>query len=103
MCAANFTAIWEFHVKPETRSEFERIYGPDGDWAQLFRRSPDYRGTILLCDRDHHKYVTLDRWNSREALQQFKRQYQVDYAALDKKCENLTEKETFIGDFESVI
>lgn len=101
MATANFTTIWEFHIKPEARSQFERIYGSEGDWAQLFRRSSDYRGTTLLHDRDHpDRYLTLDYWTSREALQQFKRDHQADYAALDKRCENLTTKEVFVGDFE---
>jgi heme-degrading monooxygenase HmoA len=103
MPVANFTAIWEFHVKPEARSQFERIYGPDGDWAQLFRRSPEYCGTTLLQDRDHpERYLTLDHWASRDALAQFKREHHADYAALDKKCESLTEKETFVGDFDNL-
>lgn len=100
MPVANFTAIWEFLVKPEARSQFERIYGPDGYWAQLFRRSPEYYGTTLLRDRDHpERYLTLDHWASREALQQFKQEYHAEYAALDQKCESLTERETFIGNF----
>jgi hypothetical protein len=102
MPVSNFVTVWEFHVKPETGSQFERIYGPGGDWAQLFRRSPDYHGTTLLRDHDcPGRYLTLDQWTSREALQQFKQDHQADYSALDKKCESLTEKESFIGDFEN--
>jgi hypothetical protein len=72
-------------------------------WAQLFRESPDYRGTELVRDLDHPgRYLTLDHWASREALHRFKQDYQSVYAALDKQCESLTEKEMFLGDFEHV-
>ena len=98
-----FITLWEFHVKPECIVTFEEIYGPDGDWAQLFRQSPGYRGTELIRDLNQRgRYLTLDRWTSREALQRFKREHQAAYSDLDKMCENLTEKEVFLGEFEQV-
>jgi hypothetical protein len=101
MLVSEFTTIWEFHVKAEALAQFENIYGPEGDWAQLFQRSPEYRGTVLARDTARRgRYLTIDDWTSREALQQFKQDYLAEYAALDKKCENLTEQETFVGDFE---
>ena len=103
MPESRFTAIWEFQVKAETRSRFEEIYGPDGEWAKLFRSSPDYLGTELVCDLDQSgRYLTLDRWTSRKALHQFKRDHHSDYAALDTQCESLTEREVFVGEFQAV-
>ena len=104
MPVSEFTTIWEFYVKADVLTQFEKIYGPEGDWAKLFRRSPEYRGTVLVRDADRRgRYLTLDHWTSRETLQQFKRDHHADYASLDKKCENLTEREIFLGDFEAVI
>lgn len=97
----SFTALWEFHVKPEKISAFEQIYGPDGAWATLFRSSLDHRGTELIRDLDRlGRYLTLDHWTSPEAFRRFKQDHQGEYAALDKLCESLTEKETLIGNFE---
>ena len=101
--AAHYLVLWEFHVKPERVSEFERTYGPDGSWAQLFRQSPDFLGTELIRDIEgHDRYLTLDRWTSREALERFKQEHAAEYAALDKECENYTEREVFLGDFLTV-
>ena len=98
-----YLALWEFQVKPESVSTFEETYGPDGAWAQLFRQSPDYLGTELLRGLDHpDRYLTLDHWTSRESLHRFKQDHHAAYAALDKQCESLTERETFLGDFESI-
>ena len=36
-----FVALWEFEVKPGCEDRFETVYGPDGDWASLFRRDAD--------------------------------------------------------------
>lgn len=103
MRAVRFTAVWEFQVKPEAIPAFEEIYGPDGAWAKLFRQSADYRGTELIRDVDRPgRYLTLDHWISREALHRFKQEHNAEYAAQDKQCESLTEREVFLGDFESL-
>jgi heme-degrading monooxygenase HmoA len=97
-----YLAVWEFQVRPESREEFELNYGPDGLWSKLFRHSAAYLGSELLRDVARAgRYLTIDRWTSREAFRQFKRQYAAEYAALDKGFERLTESEAFIGDFES--
>ncbi len=98
----SYLAIWEFHVKPDSIPIFEKIYGPDGDWAQLFLRSAEYIGTKLIRDLNQPgRYLTLDCWTSRDALQRFKHDYQSGYSTLDKQCESLTEQERLIGEFET--
>ena len=99
---AVWIALWEFQVRPESIAEFECAYGPDGLWAELFRRSSAFMGTELLRDKDRAgRYLTIDRWASREALRQFKEQFAEDYAELDRALEKLTEREALVGDFES--
>jgi heme-degrading monooxygenase HmoA len=68
----------------------------------LFRHSPAYLGSELLRDAScAGRYLTIDRWTSREAFRQFKKQRAAEYAALDKAFEQTTESETFIGDSET--
>lgn len=45
-----FVVVWEFRVRPGQEAEFEARYGPDGDWARLFRLGEGYGGTVLLRD-----------------------------------------------------
>jgi len=40
--------VWEFRVKSGHEGEFERIYGPGGDWARLFGRADGFLGIELL-------------------------------------------------------
>ena len=93
--------IWQFEVQPALREEFERAYSPDGDWAQLFRCSPDYLGTQLLHDTANPgRYLTLDRWRSAAAFDTFKQDHHADYDALDQGFEALAISETYMGTFE---
>ena len=52
--------------------EFERVYGPEGEWTGFFRRGAGYVGTELLRDVETPgRYLVIDRWESREAYQAF--------------------------------
>ena len=93
-----FVVVWQFEVAEEKIAAFETAYGSDGAWAQLFRKSPEYKGTELLRDAyESGKYLTIDRWTSEEAFRAFLKQHDADYEALDRSCDALTEHETRIG------
>src|SRR5262249_54150459 len=91
--------LWTYRVEPQWADLFEAIYGPDGDWAQLFRQAPGYRGTELLREGDG-RYATIDRWDNGTDFRLFKANFAEAYALLDERCEALTEEEQFIGEFE---
>lgn len=92
--------IWEFLVRPNKRRTFERIYGPQGDWARLFRSGSGYIRTDMIRDLESRdKYLTLDYWRSRHDYKSFQKKNREAYRALDEKCETLTSKEEKIGEF----
>ena len=96
--AMSLVIVWEFRVRPGHVAAFEAVYGPEGDWARLFARSPAYAGTELLRDPSiEGRYLTLDRWASLEAFEELRRVHAADYEALDATCEAWTEAETKIG------
>jgi heme-degrading monooxygenase HmoA len=97
-----FHLIWRFEINRACRAAFEDVYGPNGLWVDFFRRGEGYLGTELLRDvGGADRYVTIDRWTSREAYEGFRAQHAADYAALDLRCQALTAKETLLGDGES--
>jgi 8-oxo-dGTP pyrophosphatase MutT (NUDIX family)/heme-degrading monooxygenase HmoA len=90
---------WEFAPAAGREAEFERAYGPDGDWARLFRRDPEYLGTELLRGAAG-RYLTLDRWRTRAAFEAFKKREAGEYATLDRRMEALTSHEASLGSFD---
>ena len=97
-----YTLLWEFRVAPARRGRFEAAYAPDGDWVALFSQASGYRGTQLLHSADEAgRYVTIDRWDSRDAFLAFKRDHADAYGALDRQCEPMTLSEKPIGAFEA--
>jgi heme-degrading monooxygenase HmoA len=93
-----FVVIWKFEIAEDQVAGFEAAYGPEGAWAQLFRTSPNYKGTELL--RDAYvpgSYLTIDRWTSEEAFRAFRKEHDTDYETLDRQCDALTSRETRVG------
>lgn len=83
--------------RPGKEVEFESIYGPDGEWAQLFRRSPNDVRTDLLRELPSGRYVTLDLWTSQAAHVQFKLEPAADYREIDDKLLRTENQESTTG------
>lgn len=93
--------LWRFRVRMGRESEFERAYGPVGEWTLLFRRGDGYLGTELLRRSEElREYLTVDRWASRAAYEAFRVRFSREYRRLDRCLEELTEEEALIGAFE---
>jgi heme-degrading monooxygenase HmoA len=89
---------WSYRVASGRERDFEALYAADGEWSRLFAGSPDYLGTQLLRDVDDpSRYVTLDRWRTREDYEAFLQVMHEDYAALDRRGDALTDAEVRIG------
>jgi heme-degrading monooxygenase HmoA len=95
--------IWEFRVRRGKQREFEKVYGPDGEWAEFFSAGKGYLGTELICDQEVAlRYATLDFWTSQAAYDLFKKKHRAEYSQMDKKCESLADREKLIGYFRKV-
>jgi heme-degrading monooxygenase HmoA len=79
-----FVALWEFEVKPGCEQRFEEAYGPEGDWARLFRRQPHYLETRLVRDTLRPGvYLTMDFWQSRGAYESFMDGHRNEYDKME--------------------
>ena len=96
-----YVRVWRFRPLPNRVAAFEEVYGPEGDWARLFRTADGFLGTTLLKDQvEPAEYLTLDRWVSSPAYEAFRRARDQEFVALDRQCEKLTALEEEIGEYE---
>ena len=94
--------LWEFRVPEARRAAFETAYDSNGAWAQLFAKGDGFLGVELLRSSDDAgRYVTVDRWRSRERFDAFKRDFGAAYAALDRSLDGIAASETRIGAFDA--
>ncbi len=98
-----FVYIWRFEVEPGRERDFERAYGPRGQWTHLFSTATGFLGSQLLREApDGRSYLTIDRWISEAARRAFLDQAGAAYRRLDEQCAELTRSETEIGAFEAI-
>jgi heme-degrading monooxygenase HmoA len=98
-----YVVLWRFRPMRGQESEFERAYGPSGDWTRLFQHGEGYLGTELLRRSDDpREYLALDRWASRAAYEVFRTRFSSEYRRLDRRLEELTEEEESLGAFEAL-
>ena len=82
---------------------FERVYGPDGEWATFFRGGRGYIGTELLKDVEQPgRYVVVDRWESRETYNAFVEGRRDEYMRRVDETRYLYDQELRFGTFENV-
>ena len=92
-----------FSYEVSEAAEFERVYGPDGEWAAFFRAGRGYVGTELLRDVEQPgRFLVIDRWESREAYNAFVEANRVEYMRRVDETAFLYVQELRTGTFESV-
>ncbi len=93
-------SLWEFQVKAGSEEEFERTYGAQGEWVNFFKKGEGYAGTDLLRNVGKRgRYITVDRWTSQAAFEDFQKKNKNEYQAIDKRCKSLTRVELHLGYF----
>jgi heme-degrading monooxygenase HmoA len=96
-----FVYVWEFIVKSARQREFEKAYGPQGEWVKLFSQGKGYLGTELHQDQTNPmRYITIDYWRSREDRDSFRSTFAREFQRLDALCESFIVQEKFMGDFD---
>jgi heme-degrading monooxygenase HmoA len=86
--------VWEYVVKQDAVTDFERLYGADGAWAQLFSSSEGFEGTELFASvSSPGRYLTVDRFRDEASWRRFEAEHRQAYLALDAQTEGLTLRE----------
>ena len=92
-----------FSYEVRDAAEFERVYGPEGEWAQFFRQGRGYVGTELLRDVElPGRYVVIDRWESADSYNDFVAANRDEYMRRVDDTRFHYEQELRLGTFENV-
>lgn len=94
--------VREFVVAEGREEDFKKIFGPEGIWFDLLRRSAEYVGTDCRLEAEaERRYRVLDYWLSHESFEDFRQRYQLEYEKFSRLIANegLVERETLLGSF----
>ena len=90
---------YETHDGPR----FEEVYGSNGPWASFLSSGAGYVGTELLRDVEQTgRYVVVDRWETRDAYNQFIAENRDEYMRRVDETAYLYRQELRLGTFENV-
>jgi len=92
-----------FSYEVHDQAEFERVYGPEGEWARFFRAGRGYIGSELLRDLESPgRYLVVDRWESAEAYNAFVSEHRGEYIRRVDDTRFHYDSELRFGTFENV-
>jgi len=94
--------VREFVVAEGREEDFKRVFGSEGIWSELLRRSAEYLGADCRLEAEaERRYRVTDYWLSHESFEDFRRQYQLEYEKFSRLIanQNLVERETLLGSF----
>jgi heme-degrading monooxygenase HmoA len=92
-----------FRYEVREPAAFERVYGPNGDWAAFFRRGAGFIGTELLRDvEEPERYLVIDRWESAEAYNGFIAEHRAEFMARVDDTRAYYDQEIRLGTFENL-
>jgi quinol monooxygenase YgiN len=95
--------MWQFAVKNGRETEFEQLFGADGEWTLLNRQTRSYLGSSFLRDQaQSSKYVVIEYWSEMIVYEQH-RTYRSDaIASLEERRATLLESVEPLGVFTAL-
>lgn len=95
--------MWQFEVKKGREEEFEKLYGADGDWTALNRRTRSYLGSSFLHDQNRSsRYLLIEYWSEMLVYEQH-RAYRSDaIGSLERRRTTLVETVEPLGIFTAL-
>ena len=95
--------VWQFDIRPGTSPEFERLYGADGEWTKLSRRSRSFLGSSFLRDiGSESRYLLVEYWGEMVVYEKHLADFSEQLNALEQERERLVERMETVGVFTAL-
>jgi quinol monooxygenase YgiN len=95
--------VWQFRVDTEEAAAFERLYGADGDWAALSRRSRSFLGSSFLRDQvEPSRYLLVEYWSEMVVYERHQADFSDELRALESRRSALCVAITPLGVFSAL-
>ena len=95
--------VWQFDIQPEMAADFERLYGADGDWTKLSRRSRSFLGSSFLRDiGSETRYLLVEYWGEMVVYEKHLADFSDELQALERERERLVQRMETVGVFTAL-
>ena len=95
--------MWQFDVKDGHETEFEELYGVDGEWTATNRHARSYLGSSFLRDQNRSsRYIVIEYWSEMLVYEQH-RAFRADVIdSLEKRSRALVDSVEPLGIFSAL-
>lgn len=95
--------VWQFDIRAGRAEEFERLYGADGAWTKLSRRSRSFLGSSFLRDiGSETRYLLVEYWGEMLIYEKHLADFGAEVEALERQRESLMDRMETIGVFTAL-
>ena len=95
--------VWQIDIRPGTAEAFERLYGADGEWTKLSRRSRSFLGSSFLRDIGTElRYLLVEYWGEMVVYEKHVADFSDELQVLERERERLVARMETIGVFTAL-
>lgn len=95
--------VWQIDIRAGGGDEFERLYGADGDWTKLSRRSRSFLGSSFLRDvASETRYLLVEYWGEMVVYEKHLADFDDEVLGLQRQREKLVERMETVGVFTAL-
>ena len=95
--------VWQFDIRPEDSKTFERLYGADGEWTKLSRKSRSFLGSSFLRDMAaSNRYLLVEYWSEMVVYQKHVADFSDEVKILEQQREQFVVSMENIGLFTAL-
>lgn len=95
--------VWQFDIRPGTAEAFERMYGADGEWTKLSRRSRSFLGSSFLRDIGTElRYLLVEYWGEMVVYEKHVADFGDELQELERERERLVARMETVGVFTAL-
>lgn len=95
--------VWQFEVKPGSNEAFEALYGADGPWTKLSRRSRSFLGSSFLRDlAQPARYLVIEYWSEMVVYERHHADFEHEVQALERQRDEIVASALPLGLFNAL-
>lgn len=92
--------VWQFDIRAEAANDFEHLYGADGLWTKLSRRSRSFLGSSFLRGiGSETRYLLVEYWGEMVVYEKHLADFSDELKALEQQRARLVERMETVGVF----
>jgi hypothetical protein len=95
--------MWQFEVKTGRETEFEQLYGVDGEWTAMSRHTRSYLGSSFLRDQNRSsRYIVIEYWSEMIVYERHRDSRSAAIASLEERSAEVVDSVEPLGIFTAL-